>query len=92
MFTEITERLMEVLRARITNVAIDRKTAANRHGLGRNTRAQTMVEYALLVGFVAVVGGATLATAPTTADGVKTIVNKVIALLALAAASTAQSC
>jgi Flp pilus assembly pilin Flp len=51
-----------------------------------------MVEYALLVGFVAVVGAATLATAPTTTESVKTIINKVATLLALAAASTAQTC
>jgi len=92
MFTALTDRLMEALRARITNVAMDRKTAANRHGLGRNTRAQTMVEYALLVGFVAVVGAATLATAPTTTENMKTMFNKLATLLALAAATTAQTC
>ena len=91
MFAVMKESLMKTLRARITNVAIDRKTATNRRGLGRNTRAQTMVEYALLVGFVAVVGAVTLMTAPTTGNNVKTIVNKVISLLAVAAAGVAQS-
>jgi Flp pilus assembly pilin Flp len=92
MFTALTDRLMEALRARITNVAVDRRTAANRHGLWRNTRAQSMVEYALLVGFVAIVGAATLATAPTTTENMKTLFNKLAILLALAAGAATQSC
>lgn len=55
------------------------------------TRAQSMVEYALLTGFVAVTGALTLLAAPTTTDNVQKVLNNIAKYLALAAGASAQA-
>jgi Flp pilus assembly pilin Flp len=57
----------------------------------RATAAQTMLEYAVLTGFGAVLLGASLMTAPTVTDSMKTLLNKAGKLLALAAGLAAQN-
>jgi len=76
---------------RLTYAALRRQATLSARTFGRDSQAQTMVEYALLAGFVAIVGGITLAAAPTTGDNIKVVVNKLIQFLTLAAGAGASS-
>ena len=60
-----------------------RKLCSFLENLKRDERAQDMVEYALLAGFIAVAAGALL---PGIADGISTIFSKVGSLVNNAAA------
>jgi Flp pilus assembly pilin Flp len=90
MFKKFSYRLRKAAAKRMSVAAMKRQSARYARRMGRGTQAQTMLEYALLAGFVAVVGAATLAAAPTTTENMKTVLNKLIALLAVAAGAATQ--
>ncbi len=91
MLKGMSQRLRKAAAARMTVEAMKRQGAWYARRMRRGTQAQTMLEYALLAGFVAVVGAVTLAAAPTTGDNLKSVINRLISLLTLAAGAAAQS-